>query len=160
MNDNKKLKEQENVSSSNEICCTKEKEGIELFFREWSNAKECQQKYESRVVELTEEMIKIQGQNYNPTFHDKIIRELARHEIMCQHYEYLIANNMESSPNIGILLKNQWTQLNKCRDLLGLGAKAVAVTNKSKEVDNGGMNAKAKEALFNMLQQAKESGDI
>lgn len=136
---------------------TRRSQPVEVFFENWNDAEECQRKYEDRVVELTQEMIRIHGTNYNPTFHDKIIKEVARGEIVCEHYERMIANDREGSSNVIFALKNERAQLNKNREMLQLNTKAIAQARKN---DGDEMGKDVKECLLNMLMRAKEEGDL
>lgn len=130
---------------------------VEIFFENWNDAEECQRRYEDRVIELTQEMIRIHGTNYNPTFHDKIIKEVARGEIVCEHYEHMIANDREGSANVIFALKNERAQLNKNREMLQLNTKAIA---QAKRNDGDEISKDVKECLLSMLMRAKEEGDI
>lgn len=131
----------------------------ETFFQTWEDAPENQLKYEQRVKELWEMIKKIHGENYFSAFHDNIIREIARSELVCHHYEWLIANNREESPNAIFVLKNERQQLNKNRSLLSLDIKGTRTAHKE-DKDDTKESKNAKESLMLMLKKAKEAGDI
>ena len=132
---------------------------VEPFFQHWEDATEKQLKYEARVKELWEMVKKIHGSNYFSAFHDNIIREIARSELVCQHFEWLIANDREESPNAMFALKNERQQLNKNRSLLALDIKGTR-TAKQEDKDDTKESKNAKESLMLMLKKAKEAGDI
>jgi len=130
---------------------------VEIFFRNWPNAAICQLRYEKRIKELVQEMKKIHGDAYNPVFHDQIIKEISRGEIVCDHYEELIANDQEESPNVIFALRNERQQLNKNRDSLQHGTKGVASSKNNEETT---VSKSSKDCLVNMLLLAVKDGNL
>lgn len=79
------------------------------------NDSDSQHAYEKRIIELKHELGKLY-EEYVPLLHDNMIEELVRSEMLVKKYERMIVNDMESSPMIFRLLKDERYNLKRLRD--------------------------------------------
>ena len=138
-------------------------EEVEIFFQQWDNAFELQLKYVNRIKELTSIVREIHKENYKPLFHNQLIKELARSEIICEHYQFMISNDREESPNAIFALKNERQQMNKLRDQLQLDIKGARTAKKEDRKDDdaeGSVSKSARNSLIDMIKKARDVGDL
>lgn len=91
-----------------------------------------------------ESIKKLAGNDYKPEFHDEMVRQLVRCEIMMIRYEMIISNNQESGKGVMELLAKERTHWNRIAEKLHI---TVSALKGEKKVVQHGMTKDFKEHM-------------